>query len=195
MIYFLILQIFVNGLEPALFSTKYPISEIKNERNCNASHIFASLSAFESAYAVFTNSTQITNFSEQLILSSFLIDCSRGTIKDVLDFMKNQGNVIESAYPYFGKKIYLPNNSEVPVTLPYYFNYTVNNASSFNSILANYPLIVGFSIDDTKNFSEYSGGVYACNNQPGDIHYMLAVYNDTAYRSGFFYFKKNWGSG
>ena len=81
------------------------------------------------------------------------------------------------------------------MTLPYYFNYTVNNASSFNSILANYPLIVGFSIDDTKNFSEYSGGVYACNNQPGDIHYMLAVYNDTAYSSGFFYLKNNWGSG
>ena len=176
MIFSLLFSILANALEINRVSIPYSISEVKNERNCNASHIFASVSAFETAIAIYNNS-KIINYSEQFILSnSTSINCGVGDPATVLAFMVDEGNILEPIYPYYGAKISLPPTMQKPEKLPYFYTTSVTTKEDFDYYLKISPLIVGFIVDDITNFSEYRGGSYTCGEASVNIHYMLAVY-------------------
>ena len=175
----------------------YGVSEVKNERNCNASHIFASVSAFESAYAFNQSLSSTINFSEQFALCNCSsIDCGLGNPSDVLECMSTLGIYKEWVFPYFGQKIILPETIESPVLLPYFKQITVNTTIDFYLHLIKYPLIVGFQIDNLSNFTGYRNGIYECDSKSnGKIHYMLAVYDSSCSDESCILLKNNWGIG
>lgn len=193
MIFFVFIT-FANALEVAE-SSPYLISEVKNERGCNASNIFASVSSFESAYATNGNYSNVINFSEQSILSN-CPNCLYGNPEDVFRYMVKEGIYREPVYPYFGERIELPNTKEIPVKLPYFYNMTIENSDEFYEYLEKYPIVVGFRIDNLGKFIDYEEGVYHCVGAGnGNTHYMLAVFDVGSKENNYVLLKNNWGLG
>lgn len=178
-------------LQPFNFSL--PVSEVKNERNCNASYIFASTSALESAYAQSKSTKNVINLSDQFILSVLEANCTGDTLETALEVLKQNGTTNESVYPYYGQGIYIPESNNTKVMIKSY-NASNVNKEQFIQMLASKTLIVRFKIDNIDNLVNYNGnGAYQCESLGDDTHYMLAVeYNVT---SDVVYLKNNWGLG
>lgn len=174
----------------------YSVSEVKNERNCNASHIFAPISAFETAYAMIANSGQVINFSEQWVLSnSFNHTCSGDSPLPTLDFLLETGTYYEAVYPYYGQPINLPSLTYPVFKISNYESYSVSSAEDFLNLIKNSPAVVRIYYDESQKFLNYRGGVYNCNDNFADVHYMLAVYNPDSVLKGTVFLKNNWGVG
>lgn len=175
----------------------YPVSEIKNERNCNASYIFSSVSAFETAFAVEMNSGTIINFSEQWLVSSLDNDtCDGNTVQSALDFLVSNGTYYEPVYPYFGQKINLITKKYPVHQLNNYQRLNISSKEEFIAANSIQPLIVKISYGSLSDFLKYSFGYYNCSlgTEVGS-HYMLAVSDHFGTSTGYIYLKNNWGLG
>jgi hypothetical protein len=189
MILLMLLMAACEGILPRQTGS-YPVSEVKNERNCNASYIFAAVSAFETKYAQVNNLSQAINFSEQWVLSnSTQTRCTYGTPDTSLSFMQSTGICVEPVYPYYGLKILLPFKNVQLYRIATYENRT--GIENFFEDLNKTALVVGFEIDNYDNFLGYSGDIYNCSGSgTGVIHYMLAVASGS---TDYVLLKNNWG--
>ena len=174
----------------------YPFSEIKNERNCNASYIFAAVSAFETAFAVEINLGTVINFSEQWLVSSLDFDtCDGNTVKSALDFLVSNGTYYEPVYPYFGQKIsLLPKNYPVH-QLNHYERLKISSKEEFIAANTIKPLIVKISYSSQDSFLKYTSGNYVCSSTVEGTHYMLAASDGFSASTGTILLKNNWGLG
>lgn len=190
-----IFPMFALAISPLpLFS--YPVSEVKNERNCNASYIFATVSALESGYAQLTGISSVINFSEQYVLSTAeSADCSGGTPEEILNFLSTKGTYQEPIYPYYGVKINLPTKTATKYFINGYQTVNATNYTDFVGYLKNSSLIVGVYIDNTDFFVYYNKTSYVCGTPTSQVHYMLAVYSEEYDEKGLIYLKNNWGTG
>jgi C1A family cysteine protease len=191
--FFIFFQVVSAFKIPQPFNFTLPVSEVKNERNCNASYIFASTSALESAYAQNISNNTVINFSDQFILSVLEANCTGDTLETALEVLKINGTTNESIYPYYGQGIYIPSSNLTKVTIKNY-NVLSMNKKNFTDMLAKKTLIVRFKIDNIDNLVNYIGdGVYKCESLGDDTHYMLAVEHDEL--KDAVYLKNNWGLG
>ncbi|OMJ91796.1 hypothetical protein SteCoe_5577 [Stentor coeruleus] len=175
------------------FNFKLPVSEVKNERNCNASYIFASTSALESSFYQNKILPNTTNLSDQYVLSILEANCTGDTLESAIKVLSTNGTTLESTYPYYGQGIYISSDKNMKYYISNYENSSMNK-SQFIQKLNTTTLIVRFRIDNIENLVNYDGeSYYNCENLGNDVHYMLAVQYDSD--SDIVYLKNNWGLG
>ena len=196
MLIYLFIQIIFSTSLSSLPKFSYSVSEVKNERNCNASFIFASVSALESIYATSQNSGTIINFSEQWVLSNLnSSSCAGGSAKETLDLLQDIGTYYEAVYPYYGQFINLDPVSYQIFKPSSYKELFPSNPTDFLEMIKLKSAIVRLYYDNSTTFLNYKGGNYLCSNNLADVHYMLAVYHEGAELQGVVYLKNNWGLG
>jgi hypothetical protein len=173
---------------------QYSVSEVKNERNCNASYIFSAVSAFESAFARELNEGTMINFSEQFLLSNLgPSSCLGGSVLDSLTFLIENGTYFEPVYPYFGQSISLSPKAYPNIKLSNFTHHIINNSSDFLSALSKTPLIVKIRYNN-ESFTSYKSGNYLCSTSYYGTHYMLAD-GSAFYSNEVISLKNNWGLG
>lgn len=196
MLIYMLLQIKFSTSLSSLPTFSYSVSEVKNERNCNASFIFAPVSALESIYATSQNSGTIINFSEQWVLSNLnSSSCAGGSVFDTLEFLNDIGTYYEAVYPYYGQFINLGPVFSKVFKPSSYTQYYPTTQTEFLDIIRTKSAIVRLYYDNSTTFLNYKGGNYLCSNNFADMHYMLAVHQIDAESQGIVYLKNNWGVG
>ncbi|CAG9316030.1 unnamed protein product [Blepharisma stoltei] len=172
------------------------VTEVKNERGCNSSYIFAAVGAVESLLYLQgkTNGT-LYEMSEQVILDcDKKATCKGEDIAVPLDFMQSMGTVIEAFYPYEGNS-YRCQFDLMPPDLLFnisgYRQIQPNNYTALYEAITINPVVVFMNIG-SEDFFSYEAGVYGedlCQASPLN-HAMLAV----GYSEGeFIKFKNSWG--
>ncbi|CAG9330686.1 unnamed protein product [Blepharisma stoltei] len=172
------------------------VTEVKNERGCNSSYIFAAVGAVESLLYLQgrTNGT-LYEFSEQVILDcDKSATCKGGNISEPFNFMQTQGNVIEAFYPYEGNSYRCRFNLMPPdllFNISGYRQIQPNNYSALYEAIRENPVAVFININSEEFFS-YKSGIFndsLCKVSPLN-HAMLAVgYSENQ----FIRFKNSWG--
>lgn len=166
------------------------VTEVKNQRSCNASYIFAAVGAVESQYYI--RNQVLYEFSEQLILDcSVNATCMGQDISVAFDYMADWGTFIEAFYPYEGNQY----KCEDIFISPFYkingfAQVLPNNNQALLQAIYNNPVAVMMNIA-SKDFFFYKSGIFDgdCYSEPLN-HAMLAVgYNQTQYIK----FKNSWG--
>lgn len=170
------------------------VTEVKNERNCPTSWIFAPIAAAESLFAIENQREKlIYEFSEQQVFDCCPVNlaaCKEGLPEDAFHCMMG-GLALEAAYPY-----------EAVRGLCHTFNstYAVDGSmpvpSTYEAIiqaLVLHPLVV--SIDSNSlEFRQYHSGIFSsstCSTVPN--HSLLLVGFNTTSNPPYYRLKNSWG--
>ena len=194
-------------------------TSIKNQGQCGSCWAFGAIAALESVYNIKSNDPDIDlDLSEQFLVScsmSFPYNnrgCCGGHLGETLKFMKRQGTVLESCFPYVGIDANGRDFYDCPDKTPSHdpvlcsercdgwrsqlvkigTYYTLNGGTSIKNAVSTYgPVVAAFTV--YADFYDYTGGVY--EHQYGDPvggHIVAIVGYDDSQQCWIC--KNSWGS-
>ena len=172
------------------------VTEVKNERDCATSWIFAPIAAAESLFAILNQREKLLyEFSEQEVFDCCYVNlapCFEGLPGDAFSCM-TKGIALEAAYPY-----------EAVRGLCHDFNstYAVAGSAAVPSVyqtiiqvLTLHPLVV--SVDaSSQEFYQYRSGVYnssTCSTTVPNHSMLLVGFNATS-DPPYYRLKNSWGT-
>lgn len=176
------------------------VNPIKNQKSCGSCWAFSTIAAVE--HANFMATSQLQVLSEQQLVDCPTKDvypdlngCFGGIMNQGFQYSIDQGNMLESTYPYTGKE----------GTCNYDEKKVQAKVNRYQSIVPNCPLkireavsqhVVGISINaDWLQF--YEGGVFSytgCNDQ-NDHGVNMVGYGKTDDGVKYFIIRNSWGTG
>lgn len=186
--------------------TKKVVSGIKDQQKCGCCYAFATAAVLESAYAIKTKSSTVTEFSAQQITDcsgNGNNGCSGGNFGPSIRYLKGQGNKLSTwaSYPYAGRRQTCRTSGINQVNLGNieYGMVQEGNEKAMADALVNYgPLFIGLDAD-SQLFMFYKAGVLSINNCPKrqqDMDHAMTVVGygyDSALRMSYWTIKNSWG--
>ncbi|MFP4645423.1 MAG: C1 family peptidase [Candidatus Woesearchaeota archaeon] len=178
------------------------ITSIKDQASCGACWAFAVLAVFEAKININANDTGLDlDLSEQdLVSCSPTGNCSGGYIYDTMEYIKNNGVVNETCFPYnSGCTGDICNDCSEKCASPVYsrMHYggpvTPNATAIKNTLASEGPITSYMYVCD--DFQLYSGGVYTHSKDWNNCgwHALAVVgYDDS---QGYWIVKNSWGAG
>jgi len=173
------------------------VTAVENQGQCGSCWSFSATGAIEGAYAIKYNSLKV--FSEQQLVdccgSAYgSYGCNGGQMTGAFSYVKNNGQVLASQYPYTAKQGTCQNKGTPTVYLTGYVNVAQQNSDALLNAVAITPVSVAIEADQPV-FQNYKSGVLnsaACGTNLD--HGVLAVGYGSDGSTPYWLVKNSWGS-
>lgn len=167
------------------------LTPIRDQRGCGSCWAFAAIGAMEAKIKITRNDSNFdTNLAEQDIVScSSAGSCSGGWSDAALNYIKNNGTVDESCFPYNAKDESCSNKCSTWNKRLWYiddYGYISDVQKAKNYIVEKGPVVAYIGMSGYFDANK----IYRCDGTPSQNHAIVIVgYNDTG---GYWIAKNSW---